>query len=415
MIQWVTTGALALALLPFGVRAATEVARPFSGYYNTHQGIRVLGNPISGLQTADGYFAQYFEKGRIEDHSTAERNPAWKFMYGRLTAELIDVGYQAPIGGDTSNLSYAGLQALADPQQRVPAPFPGVDGVVDRSRDQGVFIPVNAALKAGPGHWVLPQFWRYMNRPDLFPGGWLHDLGLPLTEPVRAKVTKAGNAREISVQAFERAVLTHDPQNPAAWQVERDNIGVDYLRVFSAPAQDAAINAAIDKHLAGCRCVAEDLAFTMQIQRIEGKYARAQLRPVEKFTDPGSIFLGKENGTWKVLGGPGTAFPPDFYNSFGIPAGIRLDVVDELERTMIETARAYVQSKTAIKEFTFSLDRIDAGYARLQEGVTLPGTTNPAFIYLKLVDANRWVVLGLGSAFDEHFYHDHGIPAVLRR
>ncbi|MCY7287804.1 MAG: hypothetical protein LH624_06020 [Cryobacterium sp.] len=36
--------------------------------------------------------------------------------------------------------------------------------------------------------------------------------------------------REITMQAFERTVLTYDPHNPPAWQVERGNLGSDMLR-----------------------------------------------------------------------------------------------------------------------------------------------------------------------------------------
>jgi hypothetical protein len=36
------------------------------------------------------------------------------------------------------------------------------------------------------------------------------------------------------VQAFQRAILTSDPQNPPDWQVERANVGTDYRKAFPA-------------------------------------------------------------------------------------------------------------------------------------------------------------------------------------
>jgi hypothetical protein len=36
----------------------------------------------------------------------------------------------------------------------------------------------------------------------------------------------------VSIQAFERSVLTYDPQNPPDWQVERANIGADAVRLL---------------------------------------------------------------------------------------------------------------------------------------------------------------------------------------
>jgi len=60
-----------------------------------------------------------------------------------------------------------------------------------------------------------------------------HDIGLPMTEALPATVTK-GNLpdRQIVLQVFQRTILTYDPVNPADFQVERANVGVDYRRTF---------------------------------------------------------------------------------------------------------------------------------------------------------------------------------------
>jgi hypothetical protein len=69
----------------------------------------------------------------------------------------------------------------------------------------------------------------------------MHDLGLPMTDAFQATTVKNGEGRTISIQAFERTVLTYDPQNPPAWQVERGNIGADALRTLSLPQPASAI------------------------------------------------------------------------------------------------------------------------------------------------------------------------------
>ena len=74
-----------------------------------------------------------------------------------------------------------------------------------------------------------PMFWAYLNRADLFPAGWLHDSGLPMTAVIGLTALKNGAPREILLQAFERTVLTYDPLNRAEWQVERGNLGLDRL------------------------------------------------------------------------------------------------------------------------------------------------------------------------------------------
>jgi spore germination protein GerM len=203
--------------------------------------MRVLGYPLTGLTEAHGYPAQYFEKGRIEDHrgeaaGQARSSPdssahPWAFMYGRLTVELMESYPQGRVS-DTS-VTYGDLVEAASPGNR-QAPPPGFTGGTKGVHD-GMFVPYDAKLRSAPGHVVAPYFWAYMNRTELFPGGWLHDLGLPMTGVLTATVTKQGDERTVFMQAFERALFTYDMRNPAGWQVEKGNIGADAARDLVAP------------------------------------------------------------------------------------------------------------------------------------------------------------------------------------
>jgi hypothetical protein len=84
-----------------------------------------------------------------------------------------------------------------------------------------------------PGQLVPAYLWQEMTRHDRTPGGWLHDLGLPVTPAVAATVTKgSAGTRAIVVQAFQYAILTYDPRNAPPYQVEHANIGADYAKVF---------------------------------------------------------------------------------------------------------------------------------------------------------------------------------------
>jgi hypothetical protein len=67
----------------------TLPAPPFEEVYRRQDGIRVLSYPRSWLLTADDVYSQYFEKGRIEWHPEVRNNPAWRFAYARLAADLI--------------------------------------------------------------------------------------------------------------------------------------------------------------------------------------------------------------------------------------------------------------------------------------------------------------------------------------
>lgn len=212
--------------------ASYPIAVWFRRYYETYDGVRLLGQPLGQPTNVAGWPAQLFEKGRVEDHSAVERDPAWKFMYGLLVDELIAARSPLPVGGDRSTLTYADLAEATSEDRRLLPPS-GLTRGISILPNGNVFIPLDPQLNAGPGHSVPPIFWAYINRADLFPGGWLHDVGLPISEPLTAVVDK-GDAlnRRILIQAFQRTVLTYDPANPAGWQVERANVGRDYAEAF---------------------------------------------------------------------------------------------------------------------------------------------------------------------------------------
>jgi photosystem II stability/assembly factor-like uncharacterized protein len=213
-------------------RSPWQIADKLTTYYNQHDGQRVLGQAISAPGWVEGWPCQYFEKGRLEDHSQKESDAKWQFMYGLLADELQQAQSDLPVGGDVSTITYADIHALADPKNRV-APPEGFTSGFQLQSDGSVFVPFNASLQSEPGHHITGVFWDYINRPDLFPGGWLHDIGLPTGEPIQATVDKGDiKGRKITIQAFQRTILTYDPLNPADWQVERSNVGTDYARQF---------------------------------------------------------------------------------------------------------------------------------------------------------------------------------------
>ncbi len=192
-----------------------------------------LGRAVGPAGISNGLPVQLFEKGRLEDHSAnTALPPEWRFQYGQLVDELVQAGSQLPIGGDTSTITYADLRTHAAPEARI-APPAGFTGPTATLTDGSVFIPFTADLSPAPGHVVPARFWAYISRTDRFPGGWLHDVGLPITEPLEALVDKgADRGRRITLQAFQRTVLTDDLLNPTQRQIERVNVGTDYARAF---------------------------------------------------------------------------------------------------------------------------------------------------------------------------------------
>ncbi|MBI2906164.1 MAG: hypothetical protein HYX92_00765 [Chloroflexi bacterium] len=213
-------------------RIPPDVAAAFAAYYASYDGWRVLGRPISYPLSA-GMLRQYFEKGRLEYHPE-EADPNWRLMYGLLVDELQQAGAALPVGGDVSTVTYAEIRVAARPESQAPPPA-GFSGGVHAGPDGSTFIPYDPHLRPAPGQVVPGFFWEYVSRPDLFPGGWLHDVGLPMTPPLEATVDKGeAKGRKITIQAFQRTILTYDPLNPPDWKVERANVGADYARAFPA-------------------------------------------------------------------------------------------------------------------------------------------------------------------------------------
>jgi hypothetical protein len=231
ILAWLMCAAMLLAFLPFGqAQASSTVAEPFRAYYQQYQGMRILGYPITGLIESNGYQAQYFEKGRLEDHRAEPTDAGWNFMYGRLAAELIERAGRTPISGTSFTYADLGHHHQSSLQ---PAPNGFAGGVA--ATPAGTFVPFDAQLRPAYGYVVPGYFWEYITQVRFFPGGWLHDIGLPMTGSFKIDAYKNGKLRTITMQAFERTVLTYDSQNPADWQVERANIGTDLVRMLPSP------------------------------------------------------------------------------------------------------------------------------------------------------------------------------------
>jgi hypothetical protein len=399
----------ALLLVPLTVAAAPQpaVAPPFAAYYREHDGMRVLGNPRTGLTTAAGLYAQYFEKGRIEQVAGPIENEAWRFTYGRLAAELIERGSTLPVSGATSSLTYRDLQPAIAPERREPSPQPGAIGPVDHG-PLGVFVPVDPSLRSGPGHYVARSFWEYMQRDDLFPGGWLHDIGLPLSAPVGMELTKNGQRRTVLVQVFERTILTEDLENPADYRVERANIGTDYLNAFPAGSQDHKIIAGLADEINAPRD-----SYRLQIGYSDDSYAVVAIIP-HVAAGPGVALLSRTGERWVVFARHGNILADnanDELRNQGVPdllLPLNNPFYDELRAAALQALNA----PAAGGPFSVATERIDQGFARLR--VSRSDTvTDAIFMFARLDDQGRWTILNYGSAFDEQFYQQEGIPATL--
>ena len=202
---------------------------------------------------------QYFDKARMEVTDPAG-DPAAPYYVtnGLLVVEMVTGQIQtgagtfqshAPAdvavagdGNDPAAPTYAGFAPLVG---QPPAAGP----VTQRIERSGALTPVEpvgppdatvaAATDPVTHHSIPAVFWTWMNAPgpvlegDHVTPGPVFDplatLGRPISEAYWAAVTVGGQPRLVLVQLYERRILTYNPANPPAFQVEMGNVGRHYV------------------------------------------------------------------------------------------------------------------------------------------------------------------------------------------
>ncbi|MHB8644756.1 MAG: hypothetical protein ACYDAR_03075 [Thermomicrobiales bacterium] len=188
---------------------------------------------------------QYFDKGRME--LTA---PGAMVTSGLLVREMMTGQVQTgdatfeqrapaavPVAGDPSNTLYYRDIAIANfiPPQigqltqnvlnvtaggRLGAAM-GPPSPSDLPSDPAAII---TTIDAQTGHGVAQAFDAFRARVGL------DVVGLALTEPFWTTAQVGGQQHIILVEAFERRVLTYNPDNPDPFKVEFGNVGQQYYR-----------------------------------------------------------------------------------------------------------------------------------------------------------------------------------------
>ena len=85
--------------------------------------------------------------------------------------------------------------------------------------------------------------------------------------------------------------------------------------------ETAAIEAAARNYVVANSGITQ---MTVIVERVEAKFARAQVTPDDGATDPAWVFLKNNQGRWTGLT-LGTAFSPEDYERLGIPHSLRVD------------------------------------------------------------------------------------------
>lgn len=230
----------------------------FQPYYSASAGAQQLGSPITpAVPTHDGWL-QFFTSGALllpkaGTHTSVTAGSNGLYADGLrdtttnvvrlpLTQALLGSGSMAPVGGDTSTLTYADLRTASRPNTLISNP-----GNVSAANQQGaqssVFIFEGQSSSGSVGHLIPLPIWSYVTSADASPDGWQIDFGNPLSEAIPATVSQQGSIHRLLVQVFWRGVVVEDRSVMDADgdpQVSRLDMGVAYLRTFGPPAVSVA-------------------------------------------------------------------------------------------------------------------------------------------------------------------------------
>ncbi len=235
-----------------GSVAAGQVSRPWmwgpGPFYTNYEPYK---------ETPEGsHLVQYFDKGRLEINDPhAHPQSPWYVTSGLLVKEMVsgkaqvgdhqfyDLGpASVPVAGDAgpdSGATYAHFaQLTARASNRAGQPLPnnsylrpnGANTEVVGGLSAPTYVTL-ARFEQASGHNWADIFWQFVGAPDR-PShfDWVYTLGYPITEPYWIITPINGKRQTLLVQLFERRVLTYDPANPLATQVEMGNVGRHYYR-----------------------------------------------------------------------------------------------------------------------------------------------------------------------------------------
>ncbi|GAA5527783.1 DUF5107 domain-containing protein [Herpetosiphon gulosus] len=218
---------------------------------------------------------QYFDKARMEiSQPNADRTSEWFATNGLLVVELIsgkmqigDQQFEArsaanvPIAGDPDSPSptYASLEPIATTNgdhrsenrqgQRISSLL-AANGQISDEPNLATANTTIVQYESVTGHNVPKVFFDFQQALGSVTNV-LGTFGYPITEAYWIDTTINGQAQRVLFQAFERRVLTYNPNNSANWQVEMGNVGSHYYRWrYATPIyyfQDSSIAAKVSE------------------------------------------------------------------------------------------------------------------------------------------------------------------------
>lgn len=254
--QWVNDTTLTRPSYTFAlpVSTAVAVAPLFARYYQRYH--VMLGNPLTvAFPIAQGWI-QFFTSGALlmpatqaihvrdsEDVLTTMllngiKDAATGIVRLPLLQGLLTVGSLAPIVVADDAMTYADLRNGTSARLLQKAPVKALLSLQAPDKQQRVFVQGGTRAGSSVGHFVPQVLWDYIHRADVSPGGWLTDVGPPITEALPVTTVLNGQVHHLLVQAFlhEGLILDSDQLDASAQPVIMPlPTGLAYLRTMNIP------------------------------------------------------------------------------------------------------------------------------------------------------------------------------------
>jgi hypothetical protein len=234
---------------------------------------------------------QYYDKSRMEiNDPAADPNSQWYVTNGLLVVEMISGRMQVGanqfeqkdparliVAGETSTrMSPIALTPTYESLGRVATLAPGQNqsqarmgqevmatlssngtvGTQTPRMTPGITLPRIAYFEPATGHNVPDVFWDFMNQQGtIYENGkfvegqvfnWVYAMGYPITEPYWIETYIGEQQVTVMMQAFQRRLLTYNPNNEQQWRVEMGNVGAHYYQWrYGKPAPNPSIGSAL--------------------------------------------------------------------------------------------------------------------------------------------------------------------------
>ncbi len=206
------------------------------------------------------HIVQYFDKSRMEiNDPNGNQNDPFFVTQGLLARDMIRGEVQegvntfrkaepaqVPFGDpdDKTGPTYASLTKVLDAPaveagQPITAAIDRAGNVANTADSRGV-TSLGILPEITTKHSIASVFYNFVTQAGvIYENGqnvtaslynpWFYVVGMPITEAYWMTVKAANQPRQVLVQCFERRCLTYAPSNPANFQVEQANTGLQYF------------------------------------------------------------------------------------------------------------------------------------------------------------------------------------------